>query len=153
MTASDLHQRMLHLLDRVKAMDAPKPGSSTPVASANSPAGGHPTNTIPDSTIQTPHIPDMAIEPDFPDEMSTEDRIEARRKVLKKGVISYAAGNFKVECQIRDLNSKGAKLRLSGDVTVPSCFDLVIMPEKISQKAQVCWKDGFDLGIHFIETE
>ena len=105
--------------------------------------------TVPDITSGFA-IENMAPDLEFNDEMSTEDRLEARRKVLKKGIIAYAAGNFQVECTIRDLNSKGAKLRLSGDVTVPSCFDLVILPEKITQKSQVSWRDGLDIGIQFI---
>jgi hypothetical protein len=39
-----------------------------------------------------------------------DTRTEARHKVLRKGKITYGNGAFEVECQVRDLNTTGAKL-------------------------------------------
>ena len=155
MTASDLHQRMLHLLDRAKAMSAEPPHAqhepvTPPAPQAATAEPAHPAS-------EDSHVPDVMS--DFYDmvmENSTSTdpgnaRAEPRQKVLRKGKITYSNGNFEVECQIRDLNSAGAKLRLSGDVTVPSCFELIIYPEKICKTAQVCWRDELTLGIRFIE--
>ena len=35
--------------------------------------------------------------------------------MLRKGKITFGNGAFEVECQLRDLNSTGAKLKLFGD--------------------------------------
>jgi hypothetical protein len=80
-----------------------------------------------------------------------DSRTESRHKVLRKGKIVFANGAFEVECQVRDLNSTGAKLKLSGDVTVPSSFDITIYPEKVTRTVQVCWREDLFLGIKFID--
>lgn len=155
MTASDLHQRMLHLLDRAKAMSGPSAAARPHVPSQQSPY------SLQDES--TPHIPDVAPatqidEPGLPDDTASfttdpsDTRTEARHKVLRKGKITFGNGAFEVECQLRDLNTSGAKLKLSGDVTVPSSFDITIYPEKMTKTAQVCWRDELLLGIRFIDN-
>lgn len=155
MTASDLHQRMLHLLDRAKAMSGPSVPARPNVPSQQSPS------SLQDES--TPHIPDVAPatqidEPGLPDDTASfasepaDSRTEARHKVLRKGKITFGNGAFEVECQLRDLNSTGAKLKLSGDVTVPSSFDITIYPDKMTKTAQVCWRDELMLGIRFIDN-
>jgi len=155
MTASDLHQRMLHLLDRAKAMSGPAPH----VQSGD--AGQPPSTPVPPESPA--HIPDLApvIEPAASPSPAngastisdqTDSRTESRHKVLRKGKIVFANGAFEVECQVRDLNSTGAKLKLSGDVTVPSSFDITIYPEKVTRTVQVCWREDLFLGIKFIDN-
>lgn len=101
-----------------------------------------------------PHIPDVT--PQYPSEepdgslmADANARTEARQKVLRRGKITYQ--NFEIECQVRDISSTGAKLRLAGDVTVPSSFKLLILPEKITKMVQVCWRDELLLGVRFME--
>ena len=101
-----------------------------------------------------PHIPDVtphypAAEPDGDLIADANARGEARQKVLRRGKITYQ--NFEIECQVRDISSTGAKLRLAGDVTVPSSFKLLILPEKITRMVQVCWRDELLLGVRFME--
>ena len=100
------------------------------------------------------HIPDMSVqfqpgdpEAELLDELNA--RGEVRQKVLRRGKITYQ--NFEIECQVRDLSSTGAKLRLAGDVTVPSCVKLTILPEKITRMVQVCWRDELLLGVRFMD--
>jgi hypothetical protein len=155
MTASDLHQRMLHLLDRAKAMSGPSTAARTVVPSQQPPA------SLQDES--SAYIPDVAPAAEMDQSGSADGitsvssdpadtRTEARHKVLRKGKITYGNGAFEVECQLRDLNTTGAKLKLSGDVTVPSSFEITIYPEKMSKTAQVCWRDELMLGIRFIDN-
>jgi len=81
-----------------------------------------------------------------------EGRGEQRQKVLRRGKISWQNGNFEIDCQVRDLSATGAKLRLAGNVTTPSCLNLTILPEKITKLVQVCWRDDLTLGVQFIEN-
>ena len=133
MSSSDLHQRLLHQLARMKAINARTADTSVdkPVETS---AG--------DRDHAQPHIPDLS---------DGKSRVEHRQQVHKKGLISYVGGDLKVECEIRDLTSSGAKLRLTDDITIPSCFDLTVLPEETARKAQVCWRDNEELGIRFIE--
>lgn len=133
MSTSDLHQRLLHQLDRVKAMTNRSADSSSSKVHASRSDG---LNT------DQPHIPAIS---------DGKSRQEQRTEVQKTGSISYAGGDLNVECNIRDLTSSGAKLHLGNDVTIPSCFDLTILPDNITKKAQVCWRDNQELGIQFIE--
>jgi hypothetical protein len=142
---------MLHLLDRAKAMSGPVPHAQPGDA-------GQPP-VPPESPA---HIPDLApvIEPAASPSPANgastisdqaDSRAEVRHKVLRKGKIVFANGAFEVECQVRDLNSTGAKLKLSGAVTVPSSFDITIYPEKVTRTVQVCWREDLFLGIKFID--
>lgn len=135
MTTSDLHQRLLHQLDRVKALN-----TSSFQSSANQ---GHPSRTG-ETNAEPPHIPALG---------NGKTRDEIRPQVQKTGSISYAGGDLDVACEISDLTSSGARLRLAEDVTIPSCFDLTILPGNTSRKAQVCWRDDQELGIQFIEED
>ena len=133
MSTSDLHQRLLHQLDRMKAINA---RSAERSLETTHPSQGNDPNAV------QPHIPAIS------DGKSLDVQ---RQQVQKTGSISYAGGDLNVECEIRDLTSSGAKLRLDSDVTIPSCFDLTVLPEKTTKKAQVCWRDNQELGIQFID--
>ena len=154
MTATDLHQRMLHQLDRVKALNASARGTAPQRAEHKA----HVSQRA-DAPAEQPHIP--AIKDEIPDaaaqtaivDDNDDDRSEQRQEVNQKGLIVYAGQEGDVECEIRDLTQAGAKLYLGADVTVPSCFDLTILPEDTSKKAQVCWRDEQELGIQFITED
>jgi hypothetical protein len=154
MTATDLHQRMLHQLDRVKALNASARGTP-PQGVEKKP---HVSQGA-DAPAEQPHIPDIKDDkPDVGTQAATvddhdDDRSEPRQQVNQKGLIVYAGQEADVECEIRDLTQAGAKLWLGADVTVPSCFDLTILPENTSKKAQVCWRDDRQLGIQFIAED
>ena len=168
MTASDLHQRMLHLLDRARAMSGPDAhGRPKPAPTRDlGPVEAMPLDWEPDwhNTVPDLMTPDLAANAALPPEPPGEEpgpaavpqdagqlRRESRHKVLRKGKITYSNGNFEVECQVRDLNSTGARLKLAGDVTVPSCFQITIYPEKLTRSAQVCWRNDLVIGIRFLD--
>ena len=133
MTTSDLHQRLLHQLDRVKALNT---------LSANSlPQSAHASRSV-DAGAEHPLIPAMN---------DGQSRHEHREQVHKTGSISYIGGDLNVQCEISDLTSSGARLSIADDVTIPSCFDLRILPDNAVKKAQVCWRDNQELGIRFIQ--
>jgi hypothetical protein len=159
---------MLHLLDRAKAMSGPdahgrpKPAPGCELGPVEAmPLDWEPDwhNTVPD--LMSPDLTGNATLPPDPlageinpaatPQNADQMRREARHKVLRKGKITYSNGNFEVECQVRDLNSTGAKLKLAGDVTVPSCFQITIYPEKLTRSAQVCWRNDLVIGIRFLD--
>ena len=151
MTATDLHQRMLHQLDRVKALNTRK---ATSAARAAEPKP-HVSQRA-DAPEEHPHIPAMqdkapVAEPQQTFSDNDDDRSEPRPEVSQNGLIVFAGQEKGLACEIMDLTSAGAKLRLADDITVPSCFELTIQPENTAKTAQVCWRDERELGIQFIE--
>ncbi|MEO1162095.1 MAG: PilZ domain-containing protein [Pseudomonadota bacterium] len=153
MTATDLHQRMLHQLDRVKALNTSSPGDMP----QNVEPRPHVSQAA-DAPAGQPHIPAVndeqpVAEPQAAFSDEDDDRTEPRTEVRQQGLIVFAGLERGLECEIRDLSSAGAKLHLGGNVTVPSCFTLTILPENTSRSAQVCWRDEQELGIQFIEEE
>lgn len=154
MTATDLHQRMLHQLDRVKALNTSARGTSQQVVEHKP----HVSQRA-DAPVEQHHIPDIKGEKSdveaqaAPVDDNEDDRSEPRQEVNQKGLIVYAGQDADVECEVRDLTQAGAKLCLGADVTVPSCFDLTLLPENTSKKAQVCWRDDRELGIQFIAED
>lgn len=153
MTATDLHQRMLHQLDRVKALNTSAPGDP--------PQGAEPkphVSQAADAPAEQPNIPAINDQQPVVEQQATfsdddDDRNEPRPEVLQQGLIAYPGLDQGLQCDIRDLTSAGAKLRLADDVTVPSCFTLTVLPENTSRSAQVCWRDEQELGIQFIEAK
>ncbi len=109
-----------------------------------------------DTPEAQPHIP--AINEEMPDaepqEVFTDeddDRSEPRPEVNQHGLVVFAGQEKGLECEVMDLTTAGARLRLADDVTVPSCFELTVQPENTSKTAQVCWRNGRDLGIQFVD--
>lgn len=133
MTPSDLHQRLLHQLDRVKALNT------------------HGANSLPQKAHASRSADANAAHPHIPAVNDGKSRNEHREQVQRTGSISYMGGDLNVQCQISDLTSSGARLSIADDVTVPSCFDLRILPDNTMKKAQVCWRNNQELGIQFIQ--
>jgi two-component system cell cycle response regulator len=153
MTATDLHQRMLHQLDRVKAMNR-SPSSHSPQGVEQRTHVSRLADTAGEQTdIPAVNDPKPDVEPQVDLGDDKDDRTEPRQKVHQQGLVVYVGQERGLDCEIRDLTQAGAKLRLGDDVTVPSCFDLTILPENTSRKAQVCWRDDRELGIQFIEQD
>ncbi|MEM9473093.1 MAG: PilZ domain-containing protein [Pseudomonadota bacterium] len=153
MTATDLHQRMLHQLDRVKALNTSRAAAPAESVEQQSHAVQHA-----DTSEAQPHIP--AINEEMPDaerqEVFTDeddDRSEPRPEVNQHGLVVFAGQERGLECEVMDLTTAGARLRLADDVTVPSCFELTIQPENTAQTAQVCWRNERDLGIQFVNKD
>ncbi|MEM7636161.1 MAG: PilZ domain-containing protein [Pseudomonadota bacterium] len=153
MTATDLHQRMLHQLDRVKALNT-SPGGTPPQGAEQNP---HVSQRA-DASAEQPHIPAITDEQTnvVPQETFTDDdddRGEPRPEVQQHGLVIFAGHEQGMACEIMDLTQAGARLRLAEDVTVPSCFQLTIQPENTAKTAQVCWRNDQELGIQFIDRD
>ncbi len=146
---SDLHQRLLHQLDRVTALNT-RPCQASP---PDLPPRSHPSRGA-EANAGQPNIPALNMPTEVDPQTASDDlhdRGEPRRQVSKKGLIVYQDNHLNVDCEINDLTATGAKLSLHEDITVPSCFELIILPENTSKRAQVCWRVDRQLGIQFIE--
>ncbi|HEY2835980.1 MAG TPA: PilZ domain-containing protein [Rhizomicrobium sp.] len=82
-----------------------------------------------------------------------ERRPMPRRRVLLGGVAAYEDGAYTLNCQIRDLNEKGARITVSGRQSLPEELYLVIMRDHMAHKARLVWRKGDEAGLQFVTSE
>lgn len=77
-----------------------------------------------------------------------EHRATQRRTTLKGGRIVFNAGRSTVDCTVRNLSAKGAKLQVASVVGIPDTFDL-LLDGHARQPCRVVWRRLKELGIEF----
>jgi PilZ domain-containing protein len=83
-------------------------------------------------------------------QVANEGRIAPRRRMLKSGRIAYADRHVTIECLVRDMSATGARLKVSGSVTAPDTFELLIALDGLEANCQVVWRSGQDIGVKFL---
>ena len=78
----------------------------------------------------------------------TENRNTPRRTTLKGGRIVFNAGRSTINCTVRNLSPKGAKLQVSSVVGIPETFDL-LLDGHARQPCRVAWRTLKELGVEF----
>ena len=78
----------------------------------------------------------------------TENRRTQRRTTLKGGHIVFNAGRSTIDCTVRNLSSKGAKLTVASVVGIPETFDLMVQGHS-KQPCRVKWRTLKELGVEF----
>ena len=78
----------------------------------------------------------------------TENRSAPRRHTLKGGHIVFNAGRSTIDCTVRNLSSKGAKLGVASVVGIPETFDLILQGNS-RQPCRVKWRTLKELGVEF----
>ena len=84
--------------------------------------------------------------------MAQEHRINPRHRTLKGGKISYANETCVVDCVIRNLSPTGASLVVPMTVGIPSSFTLVDAHGGTRHPAEVVWRRGDRIGVHFTDV-
>ena len=82
-----------------------------------------------------------------------ERRPIPRRRVLLGGVTTYENGAYTLNCQIRDLNEKGARIFVSSGQNLPEELYLVITRDHMAHKARLVWRKGDEAGLQFVTSE
>ena len=89
----------------------------------------------------------MATTTKSPDAPSSDDtRRAARRKVLKSGVIIIGRRST-LNCTVRNMSVRGAKLEVPTVVGIPDAFELVIDGQ--THTCRVAWRRLKELGVAF----
>ncbi len=78
----------------------------------------------------------------------TENRQAQRRTTLKGGHIVFNAGRSTIDCTVRNLSAKGAKLTVASVVGIPETFDLMLQGHA-RQPCRVKWRTLKELGVEF----
>ena len=148
---TDLHQRLLHQLDRVKALNTSPSG----VSRSHQPSRQHPSRA-PGADDGQLHIPALNTEAGVDQQTAADTehhRSEHCSDESRNGLIIYSGDEPGVPCEISDLTATGARLHLADDITVPSCFQFSIQPDGAVKQAQVCWRGNRELGVRFISAD
>jgi hypothetical protein len=80
-----------------------------------------------------------------------QPRSAPRRRCYLGGRIAYANRFVTVNCLVRDISPKGARLVLPEAELLPSEFDLDIR-EKKGFRARIVWRQGNVCGVEFLES-
>ena len=72
-------------------------------------------------------------------------------RVLKSGKLIYNNSNSVVDCQIREISSKGCKIRVENSMGIPEHPVLQILDGKTKRQCQVAWKKLEEIGLEFID--
>lgn len=81
-----------------------------------------------------------------------ERRSSTRYRVFKGGRLSFNKGYGALECLVRNLSDRGARLALGETTAVPKAFSLEIAGEGISRSAIVRWRSPAAVGVEFEAT-
>jgi hypothetical protein len=65
--------------------------------------------------------------------------------------ISYKNGQVTVDCTIRNISDGGAKLQVSGGVTLPDEFELVIPQRNQKRRVRLCWRNDDFCGVAYLD--
>jgi hypothetical protein len=79
-----------------------------------------------------------------------DDRVRSR---LREGAIADRPGRVLVECRIRDLSKRGARLHLEKDRPLPRAFLLTEGGTRRTYRALLAWQIGRDAGVRLIPID
>ena len=80
-------------------------------------------------------------------EQTVEKRASSRRRVLKRGVITFGGGG--IDCTVRNLSDSGARLDVASPVGVPASFELVIEADQFTRRCRSIWTSDHQIGVEF----
>lgn len=85
--------------------------------------------------------------------MSIEQRRQPRLRVFLKGRIQFNNGASSIDCLVRDMSARGARLLLSETATLPERFDLFIPQKDRTYRAFLRWRREDGIGVTFDGAE
>jgi PilZ domain len=83
----------------------------------------------------------------------SDKRSTPRQRSFLKGRVLFNGGQNSLDCLIRDISPTGARLELSGSVTLPDRFDLFLPHRDETCKVHTHWRRGNQLGVAFDQVE
>jgi hypothetical protein len=84
--------------------------------------------------------------------MTTENRSQQRRRVLKAGKILFAHGACMLDCTIKNISEHGAMLQIESSVSVPDQFQLYEPSRLLLHEVRVVRRASRLLGIAITST-
>lgn len=82
-------------------------------------------------------------------EAPVERRSETRRRSLLRASVVYGGGRSSMDCLVRDITSKGAKVKFAGPALVPPIFELRLLDRDDRRHARKVWVRDTEMGLAF----
>ncbi len=89
---------------------------------------------------------------DDPKADDLEQRKSERRRVLLAGKLVYGETDMTLDCGIRNLSRRGARIRLAGAAAVPNEVKLIELRTGTAFDCIVTWRRTPELGLKFIKS-
>ncbi len=77
-------------------------------------------------------------------------RVEHRHRVFKRGRIIFGDGFSTIDCVIRDLSARGARITVEDQIAVPTNFSFALLDAGTVFTAMRRWQRGRSIGIEFV---
>lgn len=81
---------------------------------------------------------------------STDQRIGARSRMLKGGVIAFSGRHATIPCVVRDISDGGARLQVAQGAAVPDTFELIVELDGLEVPCQIAWRKSNEVGVSFL---
>jgi hypothetical protein len=72
-----------------------------------------------------------------------------RRRTFKGGKLIFNKGLSVLDCVIRNLSDRGARVELGTAIGVPDTFELIIAPDRVKRSCKIAWRSKRHIGISF----
>jgi hypothetical protein len=72
-----------------------------------------------------------------------------RRRIFLRGFVRFPQNNNTVDCIVRDISERGAKLRFKRATSIPDGFELHIPSKGQIVPSRLAWVDNCEAGISF----
>jgi PilZ domain-containing protein len=80
----------------------------------------------------------------------SEKRKAVRSRTLLGGMIAFNNRASTMDCQVRNMSARGAKVTFSNTAVVPDHFDLKIAHTERSFRARMIWRAPNEAGVAFL---
>lgn len=77
-----------------------------------------------------------------------EHRNSSRRRTVKEGKVVLSKSTL-IDCLIRDLSERGARLEFAGPTVLPPEFKLRIVASGVEAQVELTWQRGLSAGVKF----
>ena len=81
--------------------------------------------------------------------MTEDKRKWERRRFFLRGFVRFPQNNNTVDCIVRDISERGAKLRFKRAISIPESFQLHIPSKGQIVQSRLAWVDNCEAGISF----
>jgi PilZ domain len=106
-------------------------------------SGERRANALPE--LNASMVPEVSI-----DEPRVERRQAPRRRVLKAGIVAFNDRFVSVQCTVRDISATGARLRVSGSISAPDKFELIIDIDGMEAHCEVVSRKANEIAVRFV---
>jgi PilZ domain-containing protein len=79
-------------------------------------------------------------------------RKDARKRVVVRGKVVYSNGAFSVDCMIRNISSKGARITVEKGIGIPTHVYLIDIPAGIAYAAEVASIRADAFGLRLLRS-